>query len=85
MKMDLRIARSRSADVIKSEVEKIAPGLYRIFWKESSGGGESLAAIGITKKGGRWMAPINWVEPTTDAIRWRMVERVELIVNDAST
>jgi hypothetical protein len=70
--------------MIKSEVEKLQPGIYRIFWKESSGGGDSLAAIGITKKGGRWMAPINWVEPTTDVIRWRMVDRVEFLSIDCS-
>jgi len=64
----------------KEDVAKIPAGLYRLWWKESRGGGNSLAAIGVTKAGGRWMAPVNWVAPTTDAIQWRAVEEAEMLV-----
>lgn len=40
-------------------------GLYRIFWKESSGGGSSEAAIGLLHDGIRWVAPINWTSEIT--------------------
>jgi hypothetical protein len=40
-------------------------GLYRVYWKQISGGGMSLAAIGMSKDGSRWIAPINWVAPAT--------------------
>jgi hypothetical protein len=36
------------------------PGLYRIHWRD---GGNSLASIGVTESGGRWLAPTNWVAP----------------------
>lgn len=35
-------------------------GLYRIHWRS---GGTSLASIGVTPDGGRWVAPTNWVAP----------------------
>lgn len=34
-------------------------GLYRLFWVS---GGSSLAAVGSTTRGDRWMAPTNWVD-----------------------
>ena len=66
--------------MIKEDVAKLEPGLYRLWWKESRGGGNSLASVGVTKSGGRWMAPVNWVAPTTDAIQWRSVEEAEMLV-----
>lgn len=42
----------------KKEVQKLRLGLYRIYWKE---GNSSLAAVGNTCEGNRWLAPINWV------------------------
>ena len=68
--------------MLKAEVARLKPGVYRLIWKGSRGGGESLAAVGVTKSGGRWMAPINWVAPTTDAILWRAVERAEALLTD---
>ncbi len=50
------------------------PGLYRIYWKS---GGDSLAAVGITASGGRWLAPTNWVSTTEALDIWSDVERVE--------
>lgn len=35
-------------------------GLYRVFWKC---GGSSIAAIGNTAEGRRWIAPCNWLSP----------------------
>lgn len=67
------------------EVQKLQHGLYRIFWKDEAGGGSSLAAVGSTCSGKRWLAPTNWTfeaerrslgPVTTD---WTRIERVELI------
>jgi hypothetical protein len=52
------------------------PGLYRIYWKS---GGDSLAAVGMTHEGARWLAPINWVWPTTSLKSWSGIERIERI------
>lgn len=54
-----------------------ASGLYRVHWKE---GGSSLAAIGVTGSGGRWLAPINWVAPDADFVDWASIDRLERIV-----
>jgi hypothetical protein len=51
-------------------------GLYRVFWKS---GGSSLASIGVTSDGGRWLAPINWVKPSDDFIEWDRIDRLERI------
>ncbi len=51
-------------------------GLYRIYWKS---GGVSLAAVGQTENGDRWLAPTNWVMPSARREAWSDVERVELI------
>lgn len=65
----------------KEEVQKLRHGLYAAYWKESSGGGSSFAAIGSDRSGNRWIAPTNWVSgSTTRPSIWRTIERVELIV-----
>ena len=59
----------------KKEVKELPLGLYRIYWKSE---GSSLAAVGNTSEGKRWIAPCNWVNvPTTT--HWRSVERAVLI------
>ena len=59
----------------RSDVQKLKPGMYRIDWKE---GGASLAAVGVTRAGGRWLAPLNWVCPAQDERVWRDVDRATL-------
>lgn len=54
-------------------------GLYRVHWKQ--GRGSSLAAIGVTEDGGRWLAPINWVKPSAAFTEWDSVERLERVVD----
>lgn len=59
----------------------VAPGLYRVTWKESAGGGQSLASVGLLHDGTRWLAPTNWVSETPSGIattNWSEVESVEL-------
>lgn len=56
------------------EVRALTPGIYRIEWKAN--GGHSIAAVGVTADGGRWIAPINWIAPSTDQKSWRMVDEV---------
>jgi hypothetical protein len=59
-----------------------AHGLYRIHWKS---GGTSLAAIGSMSNGNRWIAPTNWLAPSTDpsSSSWAEIERLERIDPDA--
>ena len=51
----------------------LVPGVYRLHWKD---GGASVAAVGVTCSGKRWMAPINWVRPGKPK-HWQMVKMVE--------
>jgi len=71
------------ATVTRDEAKAVKRGLYRIFWKAEHGGGSSIAAVGSTGNGNRWMAPTNWVGFSTDDDRiaesWEAVERLELI------
>ena len=57
----------------KRDVKRLKNGLYVIHWK---GGGQSLAAVGCTGNGERWIAPINWIFPGVTSV-WRKVESVE--------
>jgi uncharacterized protein (TIGR00645 family) len=64
----------------KAEAQATKRGLYRVFWKS---GGSSIAAVGSTSSGSRWLAACNWVGITTDQDRldetWEMVDKLELI------
>lgn len=53
-----------------TEANILKPGFYRILWKK----GSSLAAVGVNADGTRWLAPINWVSPTTESKWWRQVK-----------
>jgi hypothetical protein len=57
--------------------KKLPIGLYKIYWKESSGGGHSLVSIGVTREGGRWIAPTNWVFPAT--VNTEILESIESV------
>lgn len=52
-------------------------GLYRVYWKS---GGTSLAAIGVTDDGGRWLAPINWLKPSVVFTEWDRIDKLERVV-----
>ena len=69
----------------KKQVNKLELGLYRIYWQERHGGGSSLAAVGSTPDGRRWMAPTNWIgiDSDTTPTRWRHVARVDLILSNS--
>lgn len=75
----------------KKQTERIAPGLYRVHWKD---GGTSLAAIGLMYDGQRWCAPTNWAAPANHVGSgyspggygtkfWRQVASVTLFLNNA--
>lgn len=51
-----RVANFETGNIM--HVQDIRMGLYKIHWKS---GGSSLASIGITHDGGRWIAPTNWI------------------------
>lgn len=60
------------------EVKALKHGLYRIYWKEGSGGGASVASVGSNSAGDRWLAPTNWTEvPSYD---WSPIERAECLI-----
>lgn len=52
-------------------------GLFRVYWKS---GGTSLAAVGITADGGRWLAPINWTAPSCPFQEWDHIDHLERVV-----
>lgn len=54
----------------------LRPGVYVILWRA---GGTSIAAVGVTADGGRWLAPLNWIEPTVDQAWWRKVSAATLV------
>lgn len=56
--------------------EKLPHGVYKIYWK---GGGSSLASIGSTRNGKRWIAPCNWVNDTVTTDHWDSIKKVKLI------
>ncbi len=68
----------------RANAKRLPHGLYRVYWKA---GGVSLAAVGSTYSGARWLAPTNWTSPVEPrppvAVTnlWRTVERVVLIAD----
>jgi hypothetical protein len=52
-------------------VRELKIGIYRIYWTE---GGSSIAAVGITQTGDKWIAPLNWVHPSENMEVWEKVE-----------
>lgn len=63
----------RGETMDEASVQELEVGIYQIHWKS---GGSSIAAVGVTRMGGRWMAPLNWVSPTKNAKAWRGVQSV---------
>ena len=61
----------------QADVLKIALGLYTVSWND---GTSSLAAIGQCSDGARWLAPVNWVIPSSDRRVWRQVKSIARIV-----
>ena len=61
----------------KSDVNKLPPGIYRLHWKTYDC--TSIAAVGVTEDGDRWMAPTNWTSPTTNRAYWRMVKKADFL------
>jgi len=65
------------------ERKQLPSGLYRIQWRD--GETTSLAAVGVTADGERWLAPCNWIAPVDDedsmllSLAWRDVKAVTLI------
>lgn len=60
----------------QTDVAKLNLGLYRVYWKQSSGG-MSWAAVGMTASGQRWFAPTNWLTVPAMGAWWKQVEQVE--------
>jgi|DEB0MinimDraft_4_1074332.scaffolds.fasta_scaffold94343_2 hypothetical protein len=62
----------------KDKVQELDHGLYTIYWKQSVGGGKSLAAVGSLANGDMWYACTNFISPKK-SIDWKFVKKVKLI------
>lgn len=51
-------------------------GVYKIYWKS---GGSSLASIGSSRNGDRWIAPCNWVIDSVSTNCWDKIKKVKLL------
>jgi hypothetical protein len=53
-------------------------GLYKIYWTD---GGSSLAAIGNSREGERWLAPTNWINTNKVLLKdWvKQIDIMELL------
>lgn len=60
----------------KKEVDELRVGIYRVFWES---GGYSITSVGVTRNGGRWLAPTNWVAPTVEQDIWSGIIKVERV------
>ena len=61
----------------RDDIQKIEHGLYRVYWEGDDH--TSVAAVGSTSNGDRWLAPTNWISPDCKNSSWRAVKRVEKI------
>lgn len=60
------------------QVNKLDLALYVLIWKESAGGGRSLASVGQLHDGSRWFACCNWTGKDTTGIcstKWEDVKK----------
>lgn len=60
----------------REEARDLTLGIYLVKWNPESGGGKSLAAVGMDYFGDRWLAPINWTAPSFAAISERQRDHV---------
>ena len=63
----------------RSKIQELPHGLYLVYWKS---GGQSLAAVGSMSDGTRWLAPCNWIIPTTiETVEeaWKLVKSMTLV------
>lgn len=47
----------------KEDRQKLSHGAYKVTWKKSCGGGSSIALIGSSHNGDRWIWCANWSSP----------------------
>lgn len=43
--------------ITQEELNEIKHGIYKFHW---ASGGSSIVAVGVTREGNRWYAPLNW-------------------------
>jgi hypothetical protein len=70
----MRVSVGEDGVPVAEWIEWPPPGVYRVFWKTE---GSSLAAIGMTNDGDRWLAPVNWLSPACPFSGWDNIERLE--------
>ncbi len=72
----------------QEEVGTLKNGVYRVYWKDTHGGGCSVAAVGGMHNGQRWLAPSNWTAGPgfcpVSTTSWDAVDHVELLEVQAS-
>lgn len=62
----------------QENAKKLPNGVYRVYWKTKYGKGISVAAIGETHSGSKWLAPANWLAPG-NLPEWDQIDHIELI------
>ena len=55
-----------------ADLATIPPGLYELYWRA---GGIALAAVGTSRDGRRWFAPVNWVREHVPSVDWGLVDQ----------
>lgn len=75
---------AKKIKITSDNVRELNNGLYKIYWKKSSGGGSSLAAVGRYADGQRlWLAPTNWISSEEEISfsdkNWGCVKSVKLV------
>lgn len=66
----------------KEESQQLRNGLYALYWDEFSGGGFSLAVVGILHDGRRFYSCANWTNESISSVaseNWDHVDSVTLI------
>jgi len=62
----------------RNKVQQLKHGVYRIYWKGCKN--YSVASIGSTSDGSRWLAPANWISGhSSEEDTWDRIDHVELI------
>jgi hypothetical protein len=68
----------------EQQVAQVRSGLYLVHWYDDPDR-PSRAAVGVGSDGRRWLAPINWVAPSSTPGAWAEVEHLETLAEAQTT
>ena len=61
----------------RKDFNQLPYGLYRVWWKSEAGA--SLAAVGVTINGERWLACCNWTQPADIPIPSTLLRAIKTV------